>query len=184
MSDEEYTNLKEKISEQTKQGFELAKEVTANLKDFDERKFNLFIDKISEIEKTDSKLRKMQKESELETSLQALKGFTPFYDAVGTYRAIFDDRVLSHTFDNVAKIVRGVGSSYIPGHDYTHQGLEQGWQLANQIDEFKFGMKKGYHFTPHNIALTLESFVRMEYKDTEILPLITEKLQRIHAKTD
>ena len=56
--------------------------------------------------------------------------------------------------------------------------------MTEIISDIKHGLKKNVVFTPHHLVKTVKALSALGYKNSELIPLIFDKLERILDGTD
>lgn len=88
------------------------------------------------------------------------------------------------TLESLVKSIKAKGLVAPAFDDFTKRDLEQSTYLTHLIEEIEFSLLPGQFFPPHHIASTVSSLAQLNYKNSELVPKIREKMLAISENKD
>ena len=88
------------------------------------------------------------------------------------------------TLETLVKSIKAKGLVAPAFDDFTKRDLEQSTYITHLIEEIQFSLLPGNFFPPHHIASTVTSLAHLNYKNSELVPKIREKMLAIIENKD
>ena len=105
---------------------------------------------------------------------------TPLKEILKAYNELtqrgFNSEATVETLGNIAGVLRSRGFKGRVHGDYSSYELDHSWRWQKLIDDIKFALRPDQFYAPHHLAQSSVKLGEIGYKDTELIPLIVEKL--------
>ena len=88
------------------------------------------------------------------------------------------------TLDALVKTIRAKGFAASAFDDFTMKELDQSTYITHLIEEIQYSLLPGQFFPPHHIACTVSSLASINYKNSELVPMIRNKMLAIIDNKD
>lgn len=88
----------------------------------------------------------------------------------------FNSEATVQTLKNVSAVLRARGFKGRVHTDYSTTELDHSWRMQKLIDDLKFGLRSDQFFSATHLALSSLKLGDIGYKNTELIPMIFDKL--------
>lgn len=91
----------------------------------------------------------------------------------------FDGRIISQTLEHLVQNVNGRGQKPRVFTDYSLPELDTSWRMSKVAEDLKYALTSDQFFSSHLMAKSARLLGELGYKNTEILPLWFQKIERV-----
>lgn len=91
----------------------------------------------------------------------------------------FDGRIISQTLEHLVQNVHGRGQKPRVFTDYSLPELDTSWRMSKVAEDLKYALTSDQFFSSHLMAKSARLLGELGYKNTEILPLWFQKIERV-----
>jgi hypothetical protein len=148
------------------------------------QRYEIFIDKMQRLYKSEMRYqnkvndRLRQQENAVVFALTPLKEILATYVELSNQRG-FNQQAAIATLNNLGKAVRARGLKAHSQGDYTVNQMDQSWRMSKLIEDVKYALRKDQFFSAHNLAELSQTLGQIGYKNTELIPMIVQKLETL-----
>ena len=105
---------------------------------------------------------------------------TPLKEILKAYNELtqrgFNSEATVETLKNISAVLRARGYKGRVQGDYSTTELDHSWRMQKLIDDMKFGLRPDQFYSAHHLAQTSLNLGDIGYKNTELIPMMFEKL--------
>lgn len=135
---------------------------------------NKFVDKLSEVKREEHKVNSRVERHLNAAKLEGLEQMLREYNLLS--RVGWKDQNMADFLDTLGRGIRAIGPNSTNSLDHTTQELYDTWKMHKLVDDLKYGLEPGVFYSPHYLAKTCRALSMMEYKNTEVVQLLVDKI--------
>lgn len=133
--------------------------------------------------KTEKRTQKRQRFGFWKMATAPLMSETPVKLILSEYSKMssqgFDGRIMSQSLEHLLQVVQGRGNKPRVFADLSIEELDTSHRMTKVVEDLKFALTTDQYFSSHLMAKSARILGELGYKNTQLLPLWFEKIDRM-----